>query len=374
MAKAAEHIRHVEARLVRLPIHDAPGDAIQRFNALEVVMVTVTDLAGEKGVGFGYTIGAGGSAILELLRAELLPKILGADTRRITAIHSSLTASIHALTPGCITSNALAAIDIALWDLAAKRRGLPLHMLLGGAQNSVPVYNTDVGWLSRPLDEMVTLARQAVERDAFRALKLKVGKPDALEDAERVAAVRAAIGPHIDLMIDANQAWSLDEAIRRLKLLQPYNLVWIEEPMEATNVSAHRELVRHISIPIAAGESLYHPAYFHEYLQQGAMHICQPDIARLGGITPALVVCQLAAAARLRIAPHVSPELSIALASAVPNSMFVEYIPHMEPLLKRRLRIKDGYAMPFESPGHGIQFDPATLDKFTVDAPLEAAA
>jgi L-alanine-DL-glutamate epimerase-like enolase superfamily enzyme len=363
-------IEHVDTRLVRVPVDPPRGDAIQKFTALELPIVTVTDGDGHTGIGFGYTIGTGGHAILTLLRAELVPQLTGMDSRRIAFIHDRLLRSIHALTPGCLASTALAAIDVALWDLAGRRTSTPLWKLLGGARQRVPVYNTHVGWLDRPVDEMVALCREAVERDGFRALKLKVGKQDPAEDVERVARVRQAVGNKTKLMIDANQSWSVDEAIRRLPLLEPYDLVWIEEPLPATDIDGFVRLGQHTSIPRAGGESLYDPAYFADCARRGALDIFQPDVARVGGITSALEVCQLAAAFGLPVAPHVSPELSVTVAAAVPNSMFIEFIPQMEPILARTVRIEDGYAVPSDAPGHGIEFDAAALDGYDVTAPV----
>jgi L-alanine-DL-glutamate epimerase-like enolase superfamily enzyme len=366
MKSGGEKIKHAEARLIRVPVDPPRGDAIQQFDALELPMVWITDGAGRTGLGFGYTIGTGGTAILELLRAELLDWLVGQDSRRISSIHEHLNQSIHALTPGCVSSTALAAIDVALWDLAGKRTETPLHILLGGAKDRMLVYNTHVGWLNRPLDEMVDLCRKAVKKDRFRALKLKVGKEDPLEDHERVAGVRKAVGPGIKLMIDANQSWTLDEAMRRLKLLEEFDLVWIEEPLPATDIQGFIELGKHTRIPRAGGESLYALASFYDCARQGALDILQPDVARVGGITNAMKVCALAQTANLPVAPHVSPELSVSIAAAVPNSMMIEYVPQMEPILRNMVRIEDGYAIPFAAPGHGIEFDEKALRKFEV--------
>lgn len=354
-------IAQARAVLVRIPVQPPKGDAIQKFSALELPIVRISDTQGNFGIGFGYTIGQGGSTIVELLRKELLEKLEGQDSRRIAFIHDHLRKSVHALGPGVILSNALAAIDVALWDLNAKRNHLPLHILLGGAKDKVPVYNTNVGWLNRKLGEMLELCKQAVKRDGFRALKLKVGKPDPQEDEERVGKVRKAVGDHIKLMIDANQSWTVDEAVRRLKPLEKFDLVWIEEPLLATDIQGFCRLGEHISIPRAGGESLYDPAYFYENIRQGALDILQPDIARLGGITPAMKVCGMADAADIKVAPHVSPELSLTVAAAVPNSMFIEYIPQMEPVLRRKIRIVDGCAIPPDVPGHGIEFKDEAL-------------
>ena len=366
MSARSEQIFKAEARLVRVPVEPPRGDAIQKFDALELPLVYVTDGAGRTGLGFGYTIGTGGTTVLELLRAELLGRLEGQDARRIARVHELLSKSIHALTPGCVSSTALAAVDIALWDLAGKRTATPLHILLGGAKERVVVYNTHVGWLDRPLEEMVELCREAVRRDRFRALKLKVGKEDPEEDRERVARVREAVGRGVWLMIDANQSWTADEAVRRLRMLEEYELVWIEEPLPATDVQGFRRLGLHTRIPRAGGESLYAPAYFYECVRQGALDILQPDVVRVGGITNALRVCQMAYAANLRVAPHVSPELSVTVAAAVPNSMCVEYVPQMEPVLKSRVRLEDGYAVPPDAPGHGVEFDEEALSKFEV--------
>ena len=355
-----------DARLVRLPVDPPRGDAIQKFDALEVPIVDITDHAGHHGRGFGYTIGTGGTAILSLLHDELLQQLIGTDGRHIVQIMERLRKSIHALTPGCVASTALAAIDIALWDLAGHRANAPLYILLGGAQERVRVYNTHVGWLNRDLDEMVALSREAVERDGFTALKLKVGKPDPEEDRERVAKVREAVGRATTLMIDANQSWTVDQAISRIKHLEPYDLYWIEEPLEATDLAGFERLGQHVAMARAGGESLYGPAAFSDAVRRQALDILQPDVARVGGITNAMTVCHLAAAANLPVAPHVSPELSITVAAAVPNSVFVEYIPQMEPLLKRTLQRHDGYGIPSDAAGHGIEFDPDALERFRV--------
>ena len=361
-------IVRAEVRLARVPVDPPRGDAIQEFDALELPIVELADAAGRRGIGFGYTIGTGGTAIAALIADDLLPKVVGEDARPIAAIMSRLRAHIHALTPGCISSNALAAIDIALWDLAAHRAMTSLHLLLGGAKPRIRLYNTHVGWLNRPLDELVALSKRAVERDGFTALKLKVGKEDSDEDVQRVAKVREAVGPATTLMVDANQKWTIDQAIVRAKKLERFDLYWLEEPLEATDLDGFVRLGRHTSIARAGGESLYSPAAFHEVVRRGALDILQPDVARIGGISAAMDVCRMAASANLPVAPHVSPELSVTIACAVPNSVFVEYIPQMEAVLKRPLVRRDGYAYPFDAPGHGIEFNEDALASFSADA------
>jgi len=355
-----------EARLARVPVDPPRGDAIQQFDALELPIVEIIDRSGRRGLGFSYTIGTGGTAILALIEDELLPALVGQDGRLIGALMRRLVQHIHALTPGCISSAALAAIDVALWDLAGVRACAPLYLLLGGAADRIPLYNTHVGWLNRPIDEMVDLCEKAVRRDGFTALKLKVGKPDIEEDCERLAKVREAVGRRPTIMADANQSWTPNAAIARMRRLERYDLYWIEEPLEATDFDGYARLGQHTAVARAGGESLYSPGVFHECIRRGALDILQPDVARLGGISNAIAVCHLAAAANLPVAPHVSPELSVTVACAVPNSVFVEYVPQMEPILKRPVTRRGGFAIPPDAAGHGVEFDADALERYTV--------
>lgn len=334
-------------------------DAIQAFTALEVPMVRLTDASGLEGIGFGYTIGRGGTTIRALLD-DLASDLVGQDASRVRERSATLRHRIGALTGGPIASTALAAVDVALWDLAAKRAGLPLHVLLGGAKDRVRAYDTHVGWLNRPIDELVDQCRRAVA-GGFRALKLKIGRHRD-EDEARVAKVREAVGPHVRLYTDANQAWTVAEAIPWIRKLEKFDLGWVEEPLKATDVPGFRELRRHVRVPLAGGESLYRPESFLPFVEARALDVLQPDVARVGGIGPALDVCALAATADLKVAPHVSPELSVVVACATGCSRDVEFIPQMQPLLAETLSVDDeGCVSPFPGPGHGIPFDPAKL-------------
>jgi L-alanine-DL-glutamate epimerase-like enolase superfamily enzyme len=216
---------------------------------------------------------------------------------------------------------------------------------------------------------MIDLSERAVKRDGFTALKLKVGKAEIEEDCERVAKVREVVGRTTTLMVDANQSWTIDTGISRIRRLEAYELYWVEEPFEATDLDGFVRLGQHTTVARAGGESLYSPAAFHECIRRGALDVLQPDVARVGGITNAIEVCHLAAAANLPVAPHVSPELSVTVACAVPNSVFVEYIPQMEPILARPITRRDGFAVPFEVPGHGVRFNPDALERFSVRPP-----
>ncbi|MBK9607912.1 MAG: mandelate racemase/muconate lactonizing enzyme family protein [Betaproteobacteria bacterium] len=331
-------------------------DAIQSFVTQETPMVRIVCADGAEGTGYTYTIGTGGSSVVALLRDHLCPRLLGRDAAEVELIWKELFFHTHATAVGAITSLALAAIDTALWDLRCRRAGLPLHIMAGGAQRQVPVYNTEGGWLHLEPQALVEQTLQA-KADGFRGAKIKVGRPHVSEDVARLAAVRAAVGNGFEIMVDANQAFTVGEAIRRARHYTDLDLAWFEEPLPAEDIDGHARLSQSTTLPIAIGESLYHPSHFREYLQRGACSIVQADVARIGGITPWLKVAHLAETFNMPICPHFLMELHVGLCAAVPNAAWVEYIPQLDDITTSRIVIRDGYAIPSADPGLGIAWD-----------------
>lgn len=311
---------------------------------------------GSEGVGYSYTIGTGGSSIMAMLQDHLIPRLIGQDPDRIEAIWRDLIFHTHATHVGAITSLALAAIDTALWDRRAKVLGLPLWKLAGGAKACVPVYTTEGGWLQ--LDEAELVAQALAARtQGFAGSKVKIGKPHLSEDVQRLSAVREAVGAGFELMVDANQSFTLSEAVRRARALDGLHLAWLEEPMPADNIAAHQQLCLHSPIPIAVGESMYSCGQFADYLEARACQIVQVDVARVGGITPWLKVAHLAECHNISVSPHFLMELHVSLACAVPNAPWVEYIPQLADIAQSRLQIDSGNALPPQDPGLGIDWD-----------------
>jgi L-alanine-DL-glutamate epimerase-like enolase superfamily enzyme len=162
-------------------------------------------------------------------------------------------------------------------------------------------------------------------------------------------------------MVDANQCFTVAEAIRRARAFEPFGLAWLEEPLPAEDLAGHAELARHTALPIAVGESLYHPAHFREYLERDACSIVQVDCARIGGVTPWLKVAHLAEAFNVAVCPHFLMELHVSLTAAVPNAAWVEYIPQLDDITTSRLAIADGHAVAPTAPGLGIDWDFAEI-------------
>jgi L-alanine-DL-glutamate epimerase-like enolase superfamily enzyme len=358
-------IERVEILQVDLPPKVVRTDAIQSFVRQETPIVRITCADGAQGTGYTYTIGTGGSSVLALLRDHLAPLLVGEDAAEVERLWKRLFFHTHATAVGAITSLALAAIDTALWDLRCRRAGLPLWQMAGGAQRAVPVYTTEGGWLHHPAQQLVDETVAAKEQ-GFRGAKLKVGKPAIGEDVRRLDAVRAAVGGDFELMVDANQAWTVPEALRRARAYEALQLAWLEEPLPAEDLGGHVELAARASMPIAVGESIYHPAHFREYLERGACSIVQVDCARIGGITPWLKVAHLAETFNVPVCPHFLMELHVSLTAAVPNGAWVEYIPQLDAITTSRLAIAGGHAIPPATPGLGIDWDFAAIDRLAV--------
>jgi L-alanine-DL-glutamate epimerase-like enolase superfamily enzyme len=359
-------IVRVELSLVDLKPKVRRTDAIQAFTSQETPIVRIVTDDGAEGTGYTYTIGQGGSSVAALIRDHMGPWLIGRDAAMVEELWKGLFFFTHATSVGAITSLALAAIDTALWDLRCRRAGLPLHVMAGGAQQRIPIYSTEGGWLHVDAAALVDDAL-AVKAKGFGGTKIKVGRPHVSEDVARLREVREAVGPGFEIMTDANQAFTISEAIRRAHAFEGLDLAWFEEPLPAEDIDGHVRLSRSTSLPIAVGESLYHPSHFREYLQRRACSIVQVDVARIGGITPWLKTAHLAETFNVMVCPHFLMELHVGLCAAVPNAGWVEYIPQLDDITNSRIRIEGGYAIPSDQPGNGIEWDWNAIRKIAGD-------
>jgi len=365
-------IERIELSFVDLKPKVRRTDAIQSFVSQQTPLVRIFDRDGAVGTGYSYTIGTGGSSIMALIADHLAPLLIGRDAERVESIWRDLLFHTHATSVGAITALALAALDTALWDLRCRRAKLPLSVIAGGAKESCPLYTTEGGWLHLTPSALVDDAL-AAKAKGFGGAKIKIGRPHVAEDVERLRAVREAVGADWDIMTDANQGFTLAEAIRRARHLEALDIAWFEEPLPADDLASHVELARHTSVPIAVGESLYSASQFKDYLQAGACSIVQVDVARIGGITSWLKVAHLAETFNVPVCPHFLMELHVGLCCAVPNSRWVEYIPQLDSITRTQLAIRDGRAYPSSEPGLGIDWDWDAIARMRDAAPTVIA-
>ncbi|HZO00303.1 MAG TPA: mandelate racemase/muconate lactonizing enzyme family protein, partial [Burkholderiales bacterium] len=220
-------IESVESAHYRLPL-EAMGDAGHGAIDSEELVTVKLRAGGLEGHGYAYTIGRGGRAVHALIEHDLAPLLTGRDATEIQALWDLMWQRLLYVGRGGAVSFAIAAIDIALWDLRGLRERKPLYAVIGGTSKEIPAYGSGVD-LPKPIDELLKQTESFLAR-GLPGVKVKVGKRDAREDEARVAAVRRLIGERIDLMVDANMAWGAAEALERGRRLEQFDLFWYEEP------------------------------------------------------------------------------------------------------------------------------------------------
>ncbi len=359
-------ITKVSADLYQVPTHREMHDAIRQFSVMDMIFARVETDEGASGLGFTYNIiPHGGREIALLINGAISQLICGFNPGDHERVWYQMWRRVDWVGRGGIAVLAVAAVDNALWDLKSKTAGMPLTKLLGGAREKVPVYNTDGGWLNLTLEQLVEETRE-IAAAGFRGTKIKVGKDDPMEDLERIAAVRQVLGPNRTLMVDANERFTHAEAIKRARMWEEFNLFWFEEPLPAEDILGHAKVKAHTSIPIALGESLFTRQQFKDYIASDGVSIVQPDCCRCGGITEWLKIAHLADCYNMQVSPHFVMEMHLQLVAAIPNGLFVEYIPLLDAVLKEPLKLEDGYFRASREPGLGINWDNNKLDAYRV--------
>ena len=360
MSYTPDAIRHVKLSTMTLPLATPISDAKvftgRQRPMTEVVflLAEITTEQGHEGMGFSYSKRAGGPAQYAHAK-EVAEVMIGEDPNDIAKLYTKLLWAGASVGRSGVATQALAALDIALYDLKAKRAGLPLAKFLGAHRDSVRTYNTSGGFLNASIEEVKERASRSLE-EGIGGIKIKVGLPDNAEDMRRLTAVREHLGDDVPLMVDANQQWDRTTALRMGRRMEPFNLVWIEEPLDAYDAEGHAALAAALDTPIATGEMLASVAELERLIEARACDIIQPDAPRVGGITQFLRLATLADKAGLDLAPHFAMEIHLHLAATYPREPWVEHFDWLNPMFNERLETKDGRMLVPNRPGLGVTF------------------
>lgn len=330
-----------------LQVLDGGGNIQVRIEATDGIRDVV---AGTSSTGFGRLRSA--PAILaKILEEELAPEIIGEDPFQVRKVRDILwrLTDYHGSTG--LTLLAIAAIDVALWDLMGHAMGQPVWRLLGAARDRMPAYAM-VGWLNFSVEELKPIAEKAMAQ-GFSGVKVKVGCPTLEEDIARIAAVRSIVGDDRRLMVDANQVFDVSEAIRRGRVYQQLGCFWFEEPLRADNHAHLAELRSTLDIRIASGENDFGKRQFRDLFERRAVDIVQPDIRRAGGATECLEIAAMADAFDIAYASHGGgPHLH--LLAAMPNAIYMEsgFLPDGSTLEDGCIRMPEGPGFSKSEWGH----------------------
>jgi L-alanine-DL-glutamate epimerase-like enolase superfamily enzyme len=362
-------ISEVTTTAYRIPPSVPWEDATNKVNGLELIMVEVHTNTGLVGTGISYTVDIGGTAIKALIEDYLAILIIGMDPFNYEEIWSKLQRQSRRLGLG-VNSMAIAAIDIAIWDLMGKYYKQPLYKLLGGARSRIVTYISEINLSSTDTIEDLLDRVKGYMEEGYRTVKIKIGKPDIEEDIERIMKVQERLGKNGKVLVDLNQKWSASEALTNGARLDGLNLGWIEEPILYHDIQGYSQLKRALKTPIALGESLYSKYQFLDYLKADAVDIVQADVAFVGGITEWLKIAHLSSAFGKLVAPHFMMELSLHLLCGVPNSYMLENVIGGSltelGILETPITITNAMGMPSELPGHGIIFNKSALSQHTL--------
>ncbi|KQO20267.1 mandelate racemase/muconate lactonizing enzyme family protein [Acidovorax sp. Leaf78] len=336
------------------PISDAKVLTGRQKPMTEIAMLfaEIETRDGHRGLGLSYSKRAGGPGQFAHAR-EIAPALIGEDTNDIARLWTKLCWAGASVGRSGMGVQAIGAFDVALWDLKARRAHLSLSKLLGSQRESVRCYNTSGGFLHTPLDQLKVNARASLDR-GIGGIKLKVGQPDCALDIQRVQAMREHLGDATPIMVDANQQWDRPTAQRMCRIFEQYNLIWIEEPLDAYDYEGHAALAAQFDTPIATGEMLTSAAEHGELIRHRSADFLMPDGPRLGGITPFLKVAAQAEMANVMLAPHFAMELHVHLGAVYPSEPWVEHFDWLEPLFNERLELKDGRMLVPTRPGLGL--------------------
>jgi L-alanine-DL-glutamate epimerase-like enolase superfamily enzyme len=365
----------VEARTLRVPLDAATAFSSRLVEARYYTLVRVTGDDGVTGIGFCYPGSTAGELVTAAVRDLLAPVVVGQDAHRVEGIWEDAyqEALLHGRTGSVM--RALSAIDIALWDRNARAADLPLWKFLGGAYDgTVPAYASGGYYLEGKGPDGVAAEMRGYVDAGFDAVKMKIGRLSVREDADRLAAVRDAVGPDVLVMLDANNAWSdLPSALRAMARWEEHDPYWIEEPFSPDDIDNHARLAERTPVLVATGEIEAGRWRHKQLLDERAAAILQTDAAVCGGITEFRRIAATASSYGVTLCPHWFHDLHVHLVGATPNARYVEYFPddkvlNFRRVVDRQLEVVDGRLVLPHTPGLGFDLDADAVESVATDA------
>ena len=357
-------ITHIRCRAVSAPMKRPLATSVATLTTSALLLIDLETDAGIVGRSYLFGMGRQNLPPMASLVAAMTEMVKGDEVAPLE-IERKLRARYALLGVHNVVLIAMAGIDMAAWDAFAQSLGQPLVRVLGAVPRAIPAYNSK----GLGIMEVKALVQEATElvAEGFRAVKLRMGRPDARADLEALRAVKKAIGPDVTLMVDFNQALTLAEAMKRSHMIDDEGGVyWIEEPIRADDFAGAARLAREIRTPIQLGENFMGPEQMAQALAAGACDYAMPDAQRIGGVTGWMRAAALAQGAGMEMSSHLFPEVSCHLLAATPTCHWLEYVDWADAVLKQPMEVKEGHAVIPTRPGVGIEWNEAAVEKYRI--------
>jgi mandelate racemase len=357
-------IREIRVRAVAAPMKRPLATSTGKLTLAPLVLIDLETDTGVTGRAYLFAIGRHNLAPIAKL-VEAMGEMLKGDEVAPFDLERKLRARYTLLGVHNIVLFAMAGIDMAAWDALGHSLGQPLVRLLGSTPRPIPAYNSK-GLGILPEKELVKEAIELLD-EGFRAVKLRMGRPQARDDLQMLRAVKKQIGPDVTLMVDFNQALSVAEALKRGRMIDDEGgVTWIEEPIRADDFTGCAHLKHHLKTPIQIGENFMGPEQMAQALAAGACDYVMPDAERIGGVTGWMRAAALAQGAGVEMSSHLFPEVSCHLMAATPTAHWLEYVDWADAVLAEPLRVKDGHVLVPDAPGIGLQWDEKAVKQYQV--------
>ena len=359
-------ITNIEINTYKIPLPE-PVEAFAAgiMKAFDLVICRIKNNNDQEGVGYISVHENQGLAIAAIIKNSFKPLLIKKDPRLIELLWKNMWKETHYAGRGAPVSFAIAAVDVALWDLKAKCLNEPLWRLLGGHKNNIIAYAGNID-LNFTKEKLLDGATKSLEK-GFQTIKMRLGRANLSDDIARLDAMRNHLPDNINMMADANEAWRVDQAVQAVKEIERFNLVWLEEPIKIDDFKGYAYLRSLGKVPLAAGENLHTLAEFNHLINVNGVDFLEPDLTTCGGITPFMKVAKLAEINNLPICAHGAHDLHVHLLAACSNASYVEFHAwRIDDFTDNSLIIKNGFTQPPDRSGHGIVFDFDKLKKYLI--------
>jgi len=357
-------VRNIRAVGVKVPMTYVLGTSQEALREAPLLLVDLETEEGVTGHAYQFCYVPAAAAAIVVMLEEVLRTVKG-NAVEPTVLWEKINRRFVLMGVQGIVRMALAMFDVAAWDALARAAGMPLATLLGAAPRPVPAYNSCGLGLMEPA--AVADEAEKLLAGGFKAVKLRLGYPTLEADLAAVRAVRARITADIALMVDYNQALTVEEAIRRGRALDGEGVYWMEEPIRHDDFAGCAGIARALATPVQIGENFSLPHDMERALAAQSCDYVMPDLERIGGVTGWRRAAGLAAAKGIRMSSHLYPEVSAHLLTVTPTAHWLEYVDWANAILEEPLRIADGNAVLTARPGNGLGWNPEAVRRYRMN-------